>query len=122
MPMVGFVPKEDIEAEYNTIKELQEKCESCKLFKGKKPDDFFIYKIFGEYATEDGQAMVAIARYGKTVAIYPPKYLTGKQWGVLNLFMKELEPDDSLVVFSQETFENLGRYSYGRQLNVRLFV
>lgn len=122
MPMTGVDPKEDIEAEYNTIKELQENCESCKLFKNKTADEVFIYKIFSEYETEDGKAMVAIARYGEIYAIHPPKYLTGEQWVVLEFFLRNLEPNDRLVVFSQETFVNLGRYSYGKQLNVQLCV
>lgn len=122
MPMIGTIPKKSIEAEYNTIKELQEKCESCKLFKKKTADDVFIYTVHSDYTTEDGAAMVAIARYGDTYAIHPPKYLTGKQWTVLEFLLRDVEPKDKLVFFSQETFENLGKYSYGKQLNVQLCV
>ncbi len=122
MPIIGTISKKNIEAEYNTIKELQEKCESCKLFKKKTADDVFIYTVHSDYITKDGYAMVAIARYGDTYAIHPPKYLTGEQWCVLEFLLRNVEPKEKLVVFSQETFENLEKYSYGRQLDVQLYV
>lgn len=122
MPMIRTIPKKNVEAEYNTINELQEKCESCKLFKKKTADSVFIYSILKEYSTENGDALIAVARYGHTYAIHSPKYLTGKQWTVLEFFLRDVEPKDKLVVFSQEIFENLGRYSYGKPLNVQLCI
>lgn len=122
MPIISIIPKKTIVAEYNTINELQEKCESCELFKKKTADDIFIYKVETDYRTEKGDAMIAVARYGDTYALHPPKYLTGKQWTILEFFLGYLEPKDKLVVFSQETFENLEKYSYGNELNVQLCV
>lgn len=122
MPIVGTISKKSIEAQYNMIKELQEKCESCKLFKKKTADDIWVFTVHSDYETEDGAAMVAIAQYGNTYAIHPPKYLTGKQWTVLEFLLRRIEPTDKLVVFSQETFQYLGKYSSGKPLNVQLCV
>ena len=122
MPIIGTIPKKYVKVEYNTINELQEKCESCKLFEKKKADDVFIYKILKDYRTENGDAMIAVARYGDTYAIHSPKYLIGEQWSVLEFFLRDIELEKKLVVFSQEIFENLGRYSYGKPLNVQLCV
>lgn len=124
MPIVGTSSSETIEAQYNTINELKQKCESCKLFNGKPADSVYVYTVLlGDYDTEDGPAMIAIARYGDTYAILPPKYLTGDQWSVLEYWLRDyVEPGDKLVFFSQETFANLGKCSHGKPLNVQLCV
>ena len=123
MPIIGTTPKKSIEAQYKVINELQEKCRSCLLFDKKTADNICIYTVHSsEYTTEDGAAMIAIAKYGDTYAIHPPEYLTGKQWTVLEFFLRDIKRTDKLVVFAQETFENLGKYSHGKSLNVQLCV
>ena len=121
MPAVVITGKKQVEAEYKAIQELQQKCENCRVFKGKEADETFIYKVL-EYQSEEGYVpTVAIARYGNIYAIQPPDYLKGKQWTVLEFVLRELK-NSLLVVFSPETYKYLGKYSYGKPLNVQLFV
>lgn len=120
MPFVGTYSKKTIENYYNTVQELQEKCESCNIFEGKIVDEIFIYKVYRDYTTTDGPAMVAIARYSNTYVVYPPKYLMGKQWCVLEFFLRELKPDDTIVCFNTETFENIQKYRCGKEIKVQL--
>ena len=122
MSRISTISKETIEAEYNTIKELQEKCESCKLFKKKTADDVFIYKFDRSCSTENEDAMIAVARYGNIYAIHSSKNFTEKQWDILKSFVTDVEPKDELVVFSQEIFRNLVKYSYFKQLKIQLCV
>ena len=120
MPMVGVIPKEDIDRKYETVNELMEKCESCDELKGRKPDDVFIYTIYKEYTTSEGEAMIAVAKYGETYAIHPPKYLKEKQWKILSYFKNDLEKNDRVIVFSEEVKEKLA--GYGRKHNVQLYI
>ncbi|MCI8655748.1 MAG: hypothetical protein HFJ48_07850 [Clostridia bacterium] len=122
MPIIGAVPKKNVEAQYEMLKELQQKCDSCKLFKGKEADNIFVYIIRSEYATNDGPAMLAIARYGDTYAIHPPKYLAGEQWVVLEFLLDNADSTDELLVFSSETFRNIEKYCYDKKLNVKLYI
>lgn len=120
MPLVGTISKKTIENYYNTVQELQKKCESCGIFEGKTVDDIFAYIVYRDYTTADGPAMVAIARYSNTYVVYPPKYLSGKQWCVLEFFLRELKPDDTIVCFNTETFENIQKYRCGKEIKVQL--
>lgn len=67
--------------------------------------------------------MVAIAKYGNdTYAIHAPEYLTKEQFVVIEFVLRDIKPDDKIVVFSQESYNALGKYSYGKPINVRLYV
>lgn len=121
--MISTTSKKSIESQYNAITKLQEKCESCNAFRGQTAKKIWLYSICGEYSTEEGQAMLAIAEYEKnTYAIYAPEYLTEKQFVVIEFLLREVEPEDKIVVFSQETYNALGKYSYGKPMNVQLCV
>lgn len=102
MPIIGTIPKKDIDSKYETIQELLEKCESCEMFKGQTPSQVVIYTIYKEYTTKDGEAMIAIAKYGNTYAIHPAKYLQGKQWKVLSFLLNDMEDYNEVAVFSEE--------------------
>ena len=111
----------EIELHHDAIAKLQEKCESCKLFQAQTAKETYTYSVCREYVTDEGPAMVAIAKYGEdTYAIYAPDYLTERQLVVLEFILRDIKSEDKIVVFSQKCFNALGKYSYGKQLNVRL--
>ena len=123
MPIVSTTSKKHIESAYNLIAMLQEKCESCKIFRGQTAKETYIYSVCNDYSTDDGPAMVAIAKFGDdTYAIQPPQYLTDEQFGVFEFVLRDIKPDDKIVVFSLESYNALGKYSYGKPINVRLYV
>lgn len=123
MPLREIIPKKIIDSELKTIEELQVKCNHCKLLNNKKVDDIYIYKICEEYITEDGDAMIAVAKYGTTYAVHLPKYLKDNQLVVLNLFMSELDlTTDTLVVFSEYVLSKVTNYMYGKKIKVCLGI
>ena len=123
MPFISRTSKKQVENQYNTIAKLQEKCEACKAFQGQTAKEIYTYEVCSDYSTDDGPAMVAIAKYGNdTYAIHAPEYLTKEQYVVIEFVLRDIQPDDKIVVFSLETYNALGKYSYGKSLNVQLHV
>ena len=120
MPIIGTIPKKDIDSKYETIQELLKKCESCEMFKGKTPDQVVIYTIYQEYTTE---AMIAIAKYGNVYAIHPAKYLQDKQWKVLKFLLNDMDDYDEVAVFSMEIEQRVKKLiNYGKALKVHLCI
>jgi len=121
MPLISTTSKKQIENQYNAIAKLQEKCESCKCFRGKVAKSIFIYEVCTEYQTSDGPAMLAVADYGNNnYAIYTPDYLTDEQLVVFEFLLRDVDKNDKLVVFSQRSYEAVKKYSYSKSVNVRL--
>lgn len=123
MPLISTTPKKQIETQYNAIANLQKKCESCKLFRGKVAASIFIYSVCSDYTTEDGPAMLAIADFGNNeYAIYAPRYLTDEQLVVFGFVLRDVNDTDQIVVFSQKSYDAVKKYSYGKPVNVKLYV
>ena len=123
MPLISTTSKKQIENQYNAIAKLQEKCESCKSFRGKVAKSIFIYEVCTDYQTSDGPAMLAIADYGNNnYAIYTPDYLTDEQLVVFEFLLRDVDKNDKLVVFSQRSYEAVKKYSYSKSVNVKLHV
>ena len=124
MSLTQTTSKEELNAELNLITELEEKCKSCKYLTETFINHMrvFVYYDCLDYISEDGPAMMAYAKCGHTYAIYPAKYLKGELWAILEFFLRKLEPNDTIVVFSQETFNNLQERSSGKKFNVQLSV
>ena len=123
MPFISTTSKKQIETQCNAIAKLQEKCEACKVFREQTAKEIYTYSICGDYSTDDGPAMVAIAKYGDdTYAIHAPEYLTKEQYVVIEFILRDIKPDDKIVVFSLESYNALGKYSYGKPINVRLYI
>lgn len=123
MPLVSTTPKKQIENQYNAIAKLQEKCGSCKSFRGKVAKSIFIYEICTDYKTEDGPAMLAIADFDdNNYAIYAPEYLTDKQLVVFEFLLRDVDDKDKIVVFSQRSYDAVKKYSYVKPVNVKLHV
>lgn len=121
MPIISWEDQKNIEVKHNAIAKLQEKCESCKLFRGKVAKDIYCYSIRGEYSTDDGPAMLVIASYDKdTYAIYAPEYLTHEQLDVFEFFLREVEPRDKLIVFSKKSYNAVKEHRCGKSVNVKL--
>lgn len=60
--------------------------------------------------------MVAIAAYGEHIyAIYAPEYLTQEQYVVFEFLMRDVEPQDKLVVFSKESYDAIMKNNYSKQ-------
>ena len=122
MPLVSTTSQKQIEAEYNAIKKLQEKCKSCKAFRGKVAKSTFIYLVHG-YKTDDGPAMLAIANYeDNNHAIYTPAYLTEEQLVIFEFLLRDVDKNDKITVFSRRSYDAVKKYSYGKPVNVKLHV
>ena len=123
MPFTSFTTKKHIESQYDAIKKLEEKCESCKLFRDKTAESIYIFSVKGDYETDDGPAMLSIAIYPhNTYAIYAPEYLTDKQLVAFEFLLREVEPKDKIIVFSQRSYDAVKKYSYDKPVNVELCV
>lgn len=123
MPLVSTTSKKQIENQYNAIAKLQEKCESCKSFRGKVAKSIFIYEVCTDYQTSDGPAMLAIADFGdNNYAIHTPDYLTDKQLVVFEFLLRDVDNKDKIVVFSKRSYDAVKKYSYGKPVNVKLHV
>ncbi len=123
MPFILTTSKKGIEEQNQAIAKLQEKCESCKWFKGNVAQDIFIYLAYEDYTTEDGSAMLAIADFGNNdYAIYMPDYLTDEQLAVFEFLLRDVDDKDKLVVFSQRSYDAVKKYSHGKPVNVKLYV
>ena len=124
MPIISYTPKKRVEAQHNAIRMLQEKCDSCNLFCNRECKEIFIYSVCGDYITDDGEAMVAIAAYGEHIyAIYAPEYLTQEQYVVFEFLMRDVEPQDKLVVFSKESYDAIMKNNYSKQpIDVQMCV
>lgn len=123
MPFISRASKKHVETQYNALAKLQEKCEACKVFQGQTAKEIYTYEVCGDYSTEDGPAMVAIAKYGNdTYAIHAPEYLAKEQYVVIEFVLRDINPSEKIVVFSLETYNALGKYSYGKPINVQLCI
>lgn len=124
MPIISHTPKKLVEAKHDAIVKLQEKCNSCKLLYKREVKDIFIYSVCRDYSTDDGPAMVAIAQYDEdTYAIYAPEYLTQEQYVVFEFLMRDVEPQDKLVVFSKESYDVIMKNNYSKKpINVQMYV
>ena len=123
MPMISVVPKKVVDLQHNAIINLHEQCARFKLFDGKEPDDIYTYSVSDSYKTSDGPAMVAIAQYGDTYVIYAPAYLSDKQFVIFSYILREMEPHEKIIVFSQKSYDAVKERShFGQPVNVELYV
>ncbi len=121
MPFIGKVHMKNVEAKYKLLKELQELCNSRDLLKNNTPDEVFVYQDMIDNQTQDGFAMIGVARYENTYVIQPASYLSGSQWSILEFFLRDMKPQDHIVVFSQELFNNVRKYSKGDSINLKFY-
>lgn len=123
MPFILNSSKKHIEAKYNLLVKLEEKCKNCKLLSRRAAKDAYIYSISGDYAIEDGPAMVAIAEYDNNIyAIYAPEYLIEEQFLVIEFLVRDIELTDKIIVFQNKILEVINERSYGKPINVQLYI
>ena len=120
MPIVSHTPQKTIELQHNAIKALEELC--SKNFPGKIADYTFTYSICNQYVTYDGPAMIAVAQYGNWYAIYVPEYFSEEQFKIFEYFLRDAEENDTFFVFSEKSHAAMKKYSYGKPINVVLYI
>ena len=131
MPIVSSISKKEVEAQYDAISKLQEKCKLHGVFRGKEAKKVFIYKICVDTTwrnsyTDDGPAMAAVATFddnGNQYAIYAPEYLNESQKNkIIAQLLRDVEKKDKIAVFSEGTYEVVKKYCYDKPVNVKLYV
>lgn len=120
MPLISTVSKERVEVQYKAMEKLLWKCEECSCLKGKTAEEVWCYWVCSDYSTEDGPAMVAIAKFGNVYAMRTPDYLTEKQLVVFEFVLRDAAPQDEVVVFSQRDYDAVQKYKYSKKNKVRL--
>ena len=131
MPIVSSISKKEIEAEYDAILKLQEKCKLHGVFRGEEAKKIFIYKICVDSTwrnsyTDDGPSMAAVATFddiGNQYAIYTPEYLNQEQKNrIIAQLLTDVDSKDRIAVFSEDTYEVVKKYCYDKPVNVKLYV
>ena len=122
MPFIAKTSKEEIELQSTIIAKLEEKCASCTKLLEESVDSIWTYSVVVGYRTDDGPAIVAIAKYGNIYAIYEPEYLTEEQLVVYEFLIRDVESKDRLIVFSKRGYDAIKKYDYNKRVNVELYV
>ena len=123
MPMITVTGKARIELQHNLISGLDEKCKSCELLRGKIAQRSYTYEVYRNYTNVEDTFIIAIAAYGGGIyAMYALEEVAEKKMRFLEYFLKDLEPEDVIIVFSEKIFKAVKKYSYGRPINVELYV
>jgi len=120
MPIVSHTSQKTIELQHNAIKALEELC--SKIFTGKIADYIFTYSVCDQYETDDGPAMIAVAQYGNWYAVYAPEYFSEEQFKIFEYFLQKAEENDTFFVFSEKSRDAMRKYSYGKPVNVVLYI
>ena len=126
MPWVSRTAKERVELEYQLVTTLEAKCNACKLFFGIKPDNIYIYTVHNNRSKEP--IILAFAQFNSlsTYAVYAPEQLSEIQLTAFDQFVNEVklyaEEGERIVVFSQENYDAIMKYNYGKPMNVILYV
>ena len=124
MPITKITMSEAIEQQYKLLNELKTMCKKSKHLNPETFEKFYIFSIDEKwYNSPKGPAMLAVAEYTDKLAVHMPKYLNERQELIFESFLEGAScSNDKIVVFSNEVFENMKKYSYGRKLNIILDV
>lgn len=115
MPIIRREPKVNVEKQQEALKNLEIRLGNKKIM------EEYIFQVEGEYETDEGPAMLAFAELKNgSYAIYAPKYLSEKQLVVFEFLLREVDEKDQLLVFSQRDYEAVKKYSYGKNVNVKI--
>ena len=117
MPFVSTTTKKRVQVYQYAFVRLETVI--APLLDGKEPDSEFIYELDSRYSTDDGPAMIAVARIGDRHALYAPEYLTEKQLVIFEFFLRDADSNDHLVVFSQRDYDAVKKYLYGKDVDVK---
>ena len=115
MPIISTVTQKQVKAQHEAMEKLLWKCEESNLFK-KSVEQVWCYYVCGDYVTDDGPAMVAIAKFGNVYAMRTPEYLTEKQLVVFEFVLRDAEPQDEIVVFSKKDYDAVMKYKYNKEI------
>ena len=115
MPIISTVTQKQVKVQQEAMEKLLWKCEESNLFK-KSAEQVWCYYVCGDYATDDGPAMVAIAKFGNVYAMRTPEYLTEKQLVVFEFVLRDAEPQDEIVVFSKKDYDAVMKYKYSKEI------
>lgn len=121
MPMVSTTSKKHFDR-YKNLFEILE-IQIAPLLKGKEPEREFIYELHdSNYSTDDGPAMIAIAKIGDLHAMCIPDYLTDEQLVIFEFVLRDADSNDHIVVFSQRDYDAANKYLYGKKVDVKMML
>ena len=123
MPMITITLKERIELQYSVISRLEEKCSSCELLREKVAKQTCTYEAYRNHTNDKDTVMIAIATYEDNIyAIYVPEHFNEKQMRVFEFLLRDIEPENTVIVFTEESYNAVKKYSCGKPINVKLYV
>lgn len=112
MPMSSTISKQAIQDNAKLFEDLSTACAYSKALEGLKPDEEFIYNIYGHGMCGTDNTKAAIARYGNIHAVMTPKDLTDEQMVVFEFIIRDMTGDDEVLVFTDRDFEFAKKYAY----------
>lgn len=119
MPLVSTTTKKRINLYQDAFERLESL--SALLLNGNEPENEFIFELDHRYSTDDGPAMIAVAKIADYHALYAPEYLSEKQLVIFEFFLREADSNDHLVVFSQRDYDAVKKYLYDKEVDVKKF-
>lgn len=115
MPIIKRVPESNGEKQQEALKNLEIRLTNKKI------EEEYIFEVAGEYQTDEGPAMLAVAKLKNgAYAVYAPKYLVEEQLVVFKFLLRDIEVSNYLFVFSKRDYEAVKRYCYGKEVNVKI--
>lgn len=120
MPMVSTVNKKRVEMQFKEMERLQWKCEESIFLKGKVAEEIFCYFVCGDYESEDGPALITIAKFGDVYAMSTPLYLKDEQMVIFEFVLRDVEPHETVIVFNKRDYEAAEKYAYGKKFDLKL--
>lgn len=129
MPMTLYISNKTVNQQFLLLKTLQEKINNCELLCEMTPIGMWIKELFStyyaNYSTDDGMAIMAIAEYDdncNTYAILEPDYLTNVQFAIVEFFLRDVEQNARIIVFTQKCYDEVKKHCYGKKLDVILYI
>lgn len=115
MPMVSRTTKSCIESESNLLKALETQIASWS----QKPTSMYIFELHQVFDGKEEFPEIAVATFGPhSCALYAQENLTEKELVIFEFFLRDLDPDDQIVVFNQRDFDAVKKYLYGKKVDV----
>ena len=119
MPTIEKIPRATIEREKALLSLLELNLGECLC---NQIEEEYIYKLDVMYATDYGPAMIAVARlvdgrYG----VFSPEYLAEEQLQIFEFFIKGMNKNDHVLVFSHRDYTAIKKYLHDSNVDISIF-
>lgn len=117
MAMVSTTSKKHVDKQQEAFKILESGLDKKKI------EEEYIFELDNRYSTDAGAAMVAIAKLkDDTYALYAPEYLNEKQLVVFEFLLRNADENDHILVFSQRDYDAVKKYTYDKEVDVKILL